>query len=142
MVTVIRPLPKRSFTLAAGTIVFALALLALVGSSTPALATSGGYAYDVPLVDDVDPDPTVVETTIVADEATVVIGNGVTANVQAFNSAEIPQPSFYLLRPDGHVGLAGTTLDSSAVLRYLTRRTGCFETTGSGAEPRMAGATS
>jgi 2-polyprenyl-6-methoxyphenol hydroxylase-like FAD-dependent oxidoreductase len=31
----------------------------------------------------------------------------------------IPQPSFYLLRPDGHVGLCGAHLEWSAVKRYL-----------------------
>ena len=34
----------------------------------------------------------------------------------------IPKPSFYLLRPDGHVGLAGTRLESAAVTRYLAER--------------------
>jgi hypothetical protein len=36
--------------------------------------------------------------------------------------AKIPQPSFYLLRPDGHVGLCGTRLDASAITRYLVDR--------------------
>ncbi|HVE49238.1 MAG TPA: FAD-dependent monooxygenase [Casimicrobiaceae bacterium] len=40
-------------------------------------------------------------------------------HANAFASAGIPQPSFYLLRPDGHVGLAGTRLDVSTVLRYF-----------------------
>jgi 2-polyprenyl-6-methoxyphenol hydroxylase-like FAD-dependent oxidoreductase len=43
------------------------------------------------------------------------------------NSAElaraaIPQPSFYLLRPDGHVGLCGVELRMSEITRYLTKR--------------------
>lgn len=29
-------------------------------------------------------------------------------------------PAFYLLRPDGHIGLAGTTLEVAAITRYLT----------------------
>ena len=33
--------------------------------------------------------------------------------------AGIPQPSFYLLRPDGHVGLCGGRLEAEAVRRYL-----------------------
>jgi hypothetical protein len=37
---------------------------------------------------------------------------------------EQPSPSFYLLRPDGHVGLAGATLDVDAVTRYLTATIG------------------
>ena len=34
--------------------------------------------------------------------------------------ARIPKPSFYLLRPDGHVGLCGTRLDAAAVQRYVS----------------------
>lgn len=34
--------------------------------------------------------------------------------------ARIAQPSFYLLRPDGHVGLCGTTFDAAALRRYVT----------------------
>lgn len=33
--------------------------------------------------------------------------------------ARIPQPSFYLLRPDGHVGLCGTRLETASVTRYI-----------------------
>ncbi len=41
------------------------------------------------------------------------------------NAAELarlhmPQPSFYLVRPDGHVGLCGTHLDPAAVKRYVS----------------------
>ncbi len=41
------------------------------------------------------------------------------------NSAElarlnVPQPSFYLLRPDGHVGLCGRQLDAAALKRYVS----------------------
>ncbi len=34
----------------------------------------------------------------------------------------IPQPSFFLLRPDGHVGLAGTQLDVAEATRYVSER--------------------
>jgi 2-polyprenyl-6-methoxyphenol hydroxylase-like FAD-dependent oxidoreductase len=34
--------------------------------------------------------------------------------------AHISTPSFYLLRPDGHIGLAGTRLDMTATLAYLS----------------------
>jgi len=44
------------------------------------------------------------------------------ANDREFARARIPQPSFYLLRPDGHVGLAGTRLDIAAATRYLSER--------------------
>ncbi len=36
--------------------------------------------------------------------------------------AQIPRPSFYLLRPDGHVGLCGERLEATAVARYATGR--------------------
>jgi 2-polyprenyl-6-methoxyphenol hydroxylase-like FAD-dependent oxidoreductase len=36
--------------------------------------------------------------------------------------AGIPQPSFYLLRPDGHVGLCGTRLEPGTLSRYLAER--------------------
>ncbi|HSF47211.1 MAG TPA: FAD-dependent monooxygenase, partial [Burkholderiales bacterium] len=35
---------------------------------------------------------------------------------------QIPKPSFYLLRPDGHIGLAGTRLDAAAATRYVSER--------------------
>lgn len=38
--------------------------------------------------------------------------------------AGIPQPSFYLLRPDGHVGLCGRTTDAMAIRRYLAETIG------------------
>jgi len=34
----------------------------------------------------------------------------------------IPRPSFYLLRPDGYVGLCGVRLDAAEVRRYVTER--------------------
>lgn len=36
--------------------------------------------------------------------------------------ARIPKPSFYLLRPDGHVGLAGSRPDDAVLSRYLYER--------------------
>jgi FtsP/CotA-like multicopper oxidase with cupredoxin domain len=60
-----------------------------------ARATSGGNPYSVPLVVDTNPDPDVVETTIVAEEAPVDIGNGVTANALTYNG-QIPGPEFRL----------------------------------------------
>jgi hypothetical protein len=44
------------------------------------------------------------------------------ANEAELARAQIPQPSFYLLRPDGHVGLAGTRLDQATVTRYISER--------------------
>jgi hypothetical protein len=37
-------------------------------------------------------------------------------------SAQIPQPSFYLVRPDGHIGLCGARLEAAAVQRYVSER--------------------
>jgi 2-polyprenyl-6-methoxyphenol hydroxylase-like FAD-dependent oxidoreductase len=34
--------------------------------------------------------------------------------------AQIPRPSFYLIRPDGHVGLCGPRADATAIRRYLS----------------------
>jgi hypothetical protein len=42
-------------------------------------------------------------------------------NRAALDRAGIAAPSFYLLRPDGHVGLCGTQVDLPAVEAYLTR---------------------
>jgi len=44
------------------------------------------------------------------------------ANDRELGRARIPRPSFYLLRPDGHVGLAGTHLDAGAATRYASAR--------------------
>ncbi len=44
------------------------------------------------------------------------------ANDRELARVRIPRPSFYLLRPDGHVGLAGTRLDVAAASRYVSER--------------------
>ncbi len=46
------------------------------------------------------------------------------ANDRELARANIPLPSFYLLRPDGHVGLAGVRLEVAAVTRYVAGRLG------------------
>ena len=38
--------------------------------------------------------------------------------------AKIPRPSFYLVRPDGYIGLSGGPLDGAAVSRYCAERWG------------------
>jgi 2-polyprenyl-6-methoxyphenol hydroxylase-like FAD-dependent oxidoreductase len=43
-------------------------------------------------------------------------------NDGALARTRIPRPSFYLLRPDGHVGLCGSRLDARALARYLAER--------------------
>jgi len=47
-----------------------------------------------------------------------------TANDAELARLHIPQASFYLVRPDGYVGLAGTKLEAGAVERYLSTRLG------------------
>ena len=44
------------------------------------------------------------------------------ANDRELARAKIPRVSFYLLRPDGHVGLAGTRLDAAAATGYVSER--------------------
>jgi hypothetical protein len=46
------------------------------------------------------------------------------ANAAELTRAQIPQPSFYLLRPDGHVGLCGVRPVGAAVARYFAERLG------------------
>ena len=41
------------------------------------------------------------------------------SNTTELAGVRITGPAFYLLRPDGHVGLAGTRLEANAVNRYL-----------------------
>jgi len=43
-------------------------------------------------------------------------------NDRELKRAHILQPSFYLLRPDGHVGLAGVRYDASAAIGYVSER--------------------
>jgi 2-polyprenyl-6-methoxyphenol hydroxylase-like FAD-dependent oxidoreductase len=42
-------------------------------------------------------------------------------NTAALAAVHIPRPSFYLLRPDGHVGLAGTRFSAAHLAEYLNR---------------------
>ncbi len=44
------------------------------------------------------------------------------ANDRELARAQIPRPVFYLLRPDGHVGLSGVRLEVAAVIRYVSER--------------------
>ena len=55
------------------------------------------------------------------------------------NDAELQRvriagPAFYLLRPDGHVGLCGSRLDANAVSRYLAERVHLHDTAVSAGE--------
>jgi len=43
-------------------------------------------------------------------------------NDAELGNAKVPQPSFYLLRPDGHVGLCGVRLETTVLKRYLVEQ--------------------
>jgi 2-polyprenyl-6-methoxyphenol hydroxylase-like FAD-dependent oxidoreductase len=43
-------------------------------------------------------------------------------NDRELGQAKVPQPSFFLVRPDGHIGLAGVRMDAAALSRYVTER--------------------
>jgi hypothetical protein len=58
------------------------------------------------------------------------------ANERELARVHIPRIAFYLLRPDGYVGLSGTQLDSAAITRYLGER---LQLAAGAAEPRRAG---
>ena len=60
-----------------------------------------------------------------------------TDNTRELARARIPRPAFYLLRPDGHVGLAGTRLEPAAVTRYLSES--CIRIQGKIPEPSRNG---
>ncbi len=59
------------------------------------------------------------------------------ANDKELARAQIPRPSFYLLRPDGHVGLCGVRLDAAAVARYVAD---CLRLTSPGASAGVSAA--
>jgi hypothetical protein len=42
------------------------------------------------------------------------------ANDRELARARVPRTAFYLLRPDGHVGLCGARLEAASVTRYLS----------------------
>jgi hypothetical protein len=41
-------------------------------------------------------------------------------NSRELARVNVPQPSFYLVRPDGHVGICGARFDAEAVKHYAT----------------------
>ena len=90
-----RKLRRRRLIGLVGALALAVSWPLLVAVNPFVSATSGGDPYSVPLVVDTNPAPNIVETTIIADEATVDIGNGVMAHAQTFNG-QIPGPTFDL----------------------------------------------
>src|SRR4051794_22969920 len=85
--------PRRLLALTAAVLLAAAGVLALTQATGH--ATSGGDPYAIPDVVDTNPDPNIVETTLTAQDATLDIGNGVTAKAMTFNGA-IPGPTFHL----------------------------------------------
>jgi FtsP/CotA-like multicopper oxidase with cupredoxin domain len=92
--TAVRVARERALALLGIAIALAAALLLLLSHPT-VHATSGGDPYSVADVVDTNPDPNIVETTIVADETTVDLGNGITAHAETYNGT-IPGPTFHL----------------------------------------------
>ncbi len=88
-----RRLPGRFMVLAAA--VALATIVSMIATHSAGEATSGGDPYSVPPVIDTNPSPDVVETTLVSEEATVDIGNGVSARAQTFNGS-LPGPTFRL----------------------------------------------
>jgi len=43
-------------------------------------------------------------------------------NDEELARVQIPQPSFYLIRPDGYVGLCGTRLEAGGVRSYVSQK--------------------
>ena len=86
---------RRSTAILAAATILLSTMVVAIRSVEGAKATSGGDPYSVPLVLDTNPDPTIVETTIRANESTEDIGNGVMAKAMTFNGA-IPGPEFRL----------------------------------------------
>jgi 2-polyprenyl-6-methoxyphenol hydroxylase-like FAD-dependent oxidoreductase len=56
------------------------------------------------------------------DRLRVLVIPGDPANDRELERARIPRTAFYLLRPDGHVGLAGVRLEGAAVAWYVSER--------------------
>ena len=89
------------FTIAASVIMALVFVFVEMRFTAPALATSSGDPYSVPPVVDTNPDPAIVETTIVAEGAVVdvgkkdAVGNAILASVLTFNGS-IPGPEFRL----------------------------------------------
>ena len=69
-------------------------------------------------------DVTLLETTAVPTDRPYVIHPipDLATNVAALARVGIRAPSYYLLRPDGHIALAGTRLLEGEVQRYLSER--------------------
>lgn len=88
---------KQKRLVAFGVSVLALAAIAFTSTrlAPPALAVSDVDPYTVPLVVDINPDPDIVETIIVAQPAGVDIGIGQDVSVLTFNGA-VPGPEFRL----------------------------------------------
>lgn len=89
-----------------------LTCAASVGTSSRVNAAPPRNPYSAPVVIDVNPDPGILETTIVADEATIDLG-GVTAHAMAYNGT-VPGPEFHLTPGERVIVHFENHLDSEA----------------------------
>jgi FtsP/CotA-like multicopper oxidase with cupredoxin domain len=92
---------QRGVLAAAAIIVTLVYMIAGTRLTGPALATSDGDPYTAPQIVDTNPDPNIVETTIVAQGAVVdvgkkdAVGNPIQTSVLTFNGS-LPGPEFHL----------------------------------------------
>src|SRR5262245_51970588 len=81
-----------------------LGFMLCVSGNQLAQATTGVGPYTVPQVVDINPDPSIVETWIVADEATVDIGNGNGLTTQAMTFKSCSDAALTNCTPPGLPG--------------------------------------
>ena len=107
--------PRRFALLVAVAIAAAVCAVILTGSTGH--ATSGGSAYTVPLAVDTNPDPNILETTLIADETNVDLGNGVIAHALTFNG-QIPGPELRLKVGDTVIVHYENHLDHASAIHW------------------------
>ncbi len=101
---------RRSLLILGPVVALSAAAVVAVNIADGARATSGASPYEVPAVVDTHPAANVVETTIVADETMVDIGNGVQAKAFTYNGT-IPGPDFRLKVGDTVIATLENRLD-------------------------------
>lgn len=103
--------------------------LASIGSTLPRGAPAPGERFPwLPFVDHIDDrrfallcfgaEPPALPTTLTELVATVAIGVS-PADAPALARAKVPVPSMFLLRPDGHIALAGAELDTDDLAAWF-----------------------
>ena len=108
----------RRFLLLTGTVALVLALLLVLATRQEVgRATSGGSPYETVPVTDTNPAGNVVETTIVADEATVDVNLPRMANMETYNGA-VPGPTFHLSVGDTVIVHYENKLDHASAIHW------------------------